>query len=196
MPRRPNPAVRESLLQAGEDLFHVRGFHGTGVKEITDRAGVPKGSFYSYFPSKDALVVAVVRAYWESTEARHGGLLEAPGRTAPERIGDFFRALMDDHELREFTVGCLLGSMSLELADVSPEARAALVDLFTRWQALLEGTLVAGQDAGEVRRDRSAADMAAALIEGWEGAAMRGTVERSRAPYERFATIVVPSLIA
>src|SRR5258708_26086780 len=39
---------------AGLDLVHARGFTASGVKDITDAAGVPKGSFYAYFPSKEA----------------------------------------------------------------------------------------------------------------------------------------------
>ena len=56
MPRPPNPEVRKNLLAAGLDLVHARGFAASGVKDITDAAGVPKGSFYAYFPSKEACV--------------------------------------------------------------------------------------------------------------------------------------------
>ena len=50
MPRPANPDVRRRLLAAGLDLVHSRGFSASGVKDITDAAGVPKGSFYAYFP--------------------------------------------------------------------------------------------------------------------------------------------------
>jgi TetR/AcrR family transcriptional repressor of nem operon len=47
MPRPSNPEVRKRLLAAGLDLIHLRGFAASGVKDITDAAGVPKGSFYA-----------------------------------------------------------------------------------------------------------------------------------------------------
>ena len=72
--------MRESLLDAGERLIHEHGYNGVGVKEIVDTAGVPKGSFYSYFDSKEALVVEVVQRYWDAVEARHGALLEDEAR--------------------------------------------------------------------------------------------------------------------
>ena len=115
MPRPANLRVRESLLDAGERLIHERGYNGVGVKEIVDTAGVPKGSFYSYFDSKEALVVEVVQRYWDAVEARHGALLEDEATPPLERIRTFFAAMADDHELRRFTQGCLLGDMALEL---------------------------------------------------------------------------------
>ncbi|NUK21108.1 helix-turn-helix transcriptional regulator [Streptomyces lunaelactis] len=45
VPRPANPLVRENLLDAGLTLFHARGFNAVGIKEVTDTAGVPKGSF-------------------------------------------------------------------------------------------------------------------------------------------------------
>jgi TetR/AcrR family transcriptional repressor of nem operon len=47
VPRPANPLVRDNLLNAGPALFHAQGFNAVGIKEITDTAGVPKGSFYS-----------------------------------------------------------------------------------------------------------------------------------------------------
>src|SRR6476659_11363181 len=70
MPRPSNPEVRRRLLAAGLDLVHARGFAASGVKDITDAAGVPKGSFYAYFPSKEAFAAAILDHYWSDIEAR------------------------------------------------------------------------------------------------------------------------------
>ena len=70
MPRPPNPEVRNRLLAAGLDLVHTRGFTASGVKDITDAAGVPKGSFYAYFASKEAFAAAILEHYWPIS--RHG----------------------------------------------------------------------------------------------------------------------------
>ena len=70
MPRPPNPEVRRRLLAQGLDLVHARGFAASGVKDITDAAGVPKGSFYAYFPSKEAFAAAILDHYWSDIETR------------------------------------------------------------------------------------------------------------------------------
>jgi TetR/AcrR family transcriptional repressor of nem operon len=93
--------VRHRLLAAGLDLVHARGFTASGVKDITDAAGVPKGSFYAYFPSKEAFAAAILEHYWSDIEARLLPLLDTDG-LAQERITRFFHALADEHEAGDF----------------------------------------------------------------------------------------------
>ncbi len=52
---------REAILDAALELFVERGFYGTAVPEIADRAGVGAGTIYRYFESKEALVNAIYR---------------------------------------------------------------------------------------------------------------------------------------
>src|SRR6185295_5851434 len=96
MPRPSNPDVRRRLLAAGLDLVHARGFAASGVKDITDAAGVPKGSFYAYFPSKEGFAAAILEHYWADIEQRLLPILAADG-VAHDRITRFFHALADEH---------------------------------------------------------------------------------------------------
>jgi TetR/AcrR family transcriptional regulator, transcriptional repressor for nem operon len=195
MPRPPNPKVRENLLAAGLDLIHARGFAASGVKDITDAAGVPKGSFYAYFPSKEAFAAAILEYYWADIETRLLPMLEADG-SAHERITRFFHALADEHEANDFLLGCLIGNMSLELAGSSEPVRNELVSILERWGGALAACVRSGRlGSGDVRRDLDAGELASQLIEAWEGAALRGKVTRSRIPYDRFEAVAVPALL-
>jgi TetR/AcrR family transcriptional regulator, transcriptional repressor for nem operon len=194
MPRPSNPEVRRRLLEAGLDLVHARGFTASGVKDITDAAGVPKGSFYAYFPSKEALAEAILERYWTDIETRLLPILDEDG-LAQERITRFFHALADDHEAGDFLLGCLIGKMSLELSS-SERVRAELLRILDCWDEALTACVRSGQGgSGGVRADIDAAQLASLLIEAWEGAALRGKVTRSRAPYERFEAVTVPALV-
>lgn len=195
VPRPPNPEVRRRLLEAGLDLVHARGFAASGVKDITDAAGVPKGSFYAYFPSKEAFAAAILEHHWADVEARLLPILDADG-LAQERITRFFHALADEHEAGDFVLGCLVGNLSLELGGSSEPVRAELVRILERWDAALTACVRSGQrDSGDIRRDLDAGELAARLIEAWEGAALRGKVTRSRMPYDRFESLTVPALL-
>src|ERR1700693_4318215 len=55
--------VRDKIVDAALDRFHTLGFNACGVKEIVDKAGIPKGSFYNYFKSKELLAVEVLKVY-------------------------------------------------------------------------------------------------------------------------------------
>ncbi|MCV7409586.1 TetR family transcriptional regulator [Mycobacterium florentinum] len=195
MPRPPNPDVRRRLLAAGLELIHARGFAASGVKDITDAAGVPKGSFYAYFSSKEAFAAAILEHYWSDIEARLLPILDAD-ELAQRRITRFFHALADEHESSEFLLGCLVGNLSLELAGSSEPVRAELVRILQRWDTALTACVRSGQNgSGDIREDVDPAELASLLIESWEGAALRGKVTRSRDPYERFETITVPALL-
>jgi TetR/AcrR family transcriptional repressor of nem operon len=195
MPRPPNPDVRRRLLGAGLELVHARGFAASGVKDITDAAGVPKGSFYAYFPSKEAFAAAILEHYWSDIETRLLPILHSDGM-AQERVTRFFHALANEHEAGDFLLGCLIGKLSLELGGSSEPVRTELARILDRWDEALTECVRSGQDgAGDIRDDLEAGELAALLIESWEGAALRGKVTRSRTPYDRFEAVTVPALL-
>lgn len=60
-PRQPRPSPkREALLDHAEALFDRLGFHGTGVDRLITESGVARMTFYKHFPTKNALVLAVL----------------------------------------------------------------------------------------------------------------------------------------
>ena len=196
MPRPSNPEVRRRLLAAGLDLVHARGFAASGVKDITDAAGVPKGSFYAYFPSKEAFAAGILEHYWSDIEMRLLPILHADG-LAQERITRFFHALADEHEAGDFLLGCLVGNLSLELGGSSEPVRAELVRILDRWDEALSLRACVPARVAPVTSARTSMreELASLLIEAWEGAALRGKVTRSRTPYERFEAVTVPALL-
>lgn len=194
MPRPTNPEVRARLLSAGLALVHAHGFSASGVQDITTAAGVPKGSFYAYFPSKEAFAAAVLAHYWSDIESRLLPILDSDKPT-PQRITQFFHALADEHQAGDFLLGCLVGNLSLELGGSSEAVRAELGRILDTWGDALTTCLRSGQAAGEVRTDLDTNDLASLLIEAWEGAALRGKVTRSRDPYNRFEAVTVPALL-
>ena len=185
------------MLAAGLELVHAHGFAASGVKDITDAAGVPKGSFYAYFPSKEAFAAAILEHYWSDIEARILPLLAADGLAAHERIARFFHTLADEHESADFLLGCLVGNMSLELGGSSEPVRAELARILDCWDEALAECVRSGQGSvGDIAADLGAPELAAVLIEAWEGAALRGKVTRSRTPYNRFEAVTLPALLS
>lgn len=196
MPRPPSPEVRARLLAAGRTLMLDTGFHGSGVKDLTDAARVPKGSFYSYFPSKDDFAVAVLEDYWRWVETTFGPHLRAEGVPAPERLARFFRAMAAENARRNYTAFCLIGNLTLELVEGSPTTRATVAAILARWEALLAACIAEGRGRGEVSTSRDPGEVAQLLVEAWEGAIMRTKVERSPAACRRFDEVTLPLLLA
>lgn len=191
MPRPPNPEVRLRLIATGQRVVHEQGFNGCAVQDIAEAASVPKGSFYNYFDSKEAFAGEILDAYWQSIETRHAAVLRE-GRGKPlARVRRFFRQLTDDHRASGFTLGCLIGNLSLELSASNDAARRTAQRLLGRWQTLLADCLREAQAQGELDAGSDADELAAILVESYEGAVMRSKVERNGKACERFEKVVL-----
>ncbi|WP_405477902.1 TetR family transcriptional regulator C-terminal domain-containing protein [Streptomyces canus] len=97
-------------------------------------------------------------------------------------------ALTQDHAQQGFALGCLIGDLALDLSAEHEEARKELASIMARWSVLVTSCLTEARNQGGHDRNAQAGELASTVIQAWEGAAMRGRVDRSRAPYDRFLT--------
>jgi TetR/AcrR family transcriptional repressor of nem operon len=196
MPRPSNPEVRRRLLESGLTLVGKQGFAGSGVADITTAAGVPKGSFYQYFDSKQSYAIELLDDYWSAVEEKHAKVL-LDDRYAPlDRIARHFHSIGQDHKQQKYALGCLIGNLGVEIAGAGEDAQSKLRQIIKRWATLLSDCLKQAQAAGDLDRKADVEELAAALIESWEGAVMRSKIERSGTAFKRFETVVLPRLIA
>ncbi len=73
-------------------MLHARGFHASGVQDITDAAEVPKGTFYTHFDSKERFGAEVLGRYWERRADRALAILSDETRSPMERLKAYFTA--------------------------------------------------------------------------------------------------------
>ena len=196
MPRPANLDTRTKLLEKGDDLLSRMGFNATGVQEITAAAGVPKGSFYNYFDSKEAFAVEVLGQYWGSVEAMYGPLLRDKDTSPIHRISKYFHGLAEFHKRQRYASGCLIGNMALEVTPSSADVRAKLVTVYREWAEELAECLREAQLRNELAFGKDPKQLAVALIDTFEGTVMRAKVERSGKPFESFERYVLPCLLA
>lgn len=180
------PSVRHLIVAAGLRVFLRGGFAASSVQDITEEAGVPKGSFYNHFESKEALGAEIVDLYAEGDGHRED--LKNESLPPLERLRRHFCGLNKMYSNAGFANGCLLGNFSAELADSSPAIRERLSAIFARWSGEIEAAIAEAQHRGEVRSDTSAADLAAFLLDAYEGAILRARVDKSPAAFDRFMT--------
>lgn len=173
----PKPSHRETLIQSGLAVFHEHGFHATGVQSIVDHAGVPKGSFYNHFKSKDELGIEILKHYWEEySQARKA--LKVHDTPALERIDRHLSAFGDS------PFGCLIGNFSIEMANVD-SFRSTLETLYSSWVSDLAECIEDGQRRGEIRDDDTAENLAEFLVTSLEGTIMKTRIDRSSDALER-----------
>lgn len=194
------PTSRDVALDAGMRLFLEGGYAATGLKAVLDEAGIPKGSFYHYFPSKRAFAIEAAEQYFEAHLAAEGRHLSADDESAQDRspldrLHVYFEALADAQAERGFTGGCLLGGFAQEVAGQDERFRQALDALFERWRALLAGVLADAQTAGEVTSDVEADVLASYVLSAWEGALVQMKAQCSRAPLDMFLNVTFSALL-
>jgi TetR/AcrR family transcriptional repressor of nem operon len=163
--------ARQLLIQSAKQLTYAHGYNAVGVKEICEHAGVNKGSFYHFFPSKRDLLLAVIDAH---TDWLRGVLERAsdPELAPLERVrrlfllvGEFDERIHDDNG---HTIGCPFGNLAAELNAQDPVIREKLAGVFGAGVTFIEGQLREAVQLGdlEVADPRGAAHAIFAYLEG------------------------------
>ena len=196
----PRASVRDQLIESAVEVFHARGFNGCSVQDIVEAAGVPKGSFYNHFKSKEALGVEVVRAYTRLVaayvaEARAGEIFSGD-RTPLQRIRAYFEAVIEQNVSCGVRKGCLLGNFATELAPHSTEIANAVTDALDNWRVAIARALAQAQEAGELSKDADVEALGRYLVDGYEGAAARAKLIGDRGPMDEFIRTTFDFLLA
>ena len=185
-------SVRNAIEEAGMKMFTERGFHACSVQDITEAASVPKGSFYNHFESKEALAAEILTAYGKGSTDR--SILTNPEVPALTRLKKHFAAL--NEYFSRCNEGCLVGKFMAEVSSDTPQIRNRLLDVLKLWGDQISSAIADGQKQGSIRKDLKAVDLAAFLIDAYEGAILRTRVEKNPKALKTFIKVVFSSIVA
>jgi TetR/AcrR family transcriptional repressor of nem operon len=175
---------RDKLLDQGVGLLLEKGYHAIGLKELLASVQIPKGSFYTYFDSKEHFAAEAINHYIEPFIQRLTMLLQNPDTDGLQVLRLYYSELIDEVSNNNFKGGCLLGNLMGEIGDTSPACRLALHEAVERYSELQKSALARGQQQGTVRKDKSAKSMADLLLNSWQGALLRMKIEQSTQPLQ------------
>jgi AcrR family transcriptional regulator len=98
-PTKRRPQTTAALLDAAHDVFAERGFHGSSIGEICDRAGLTTGAFYSNYASKDALFFALFDRHSQRLVQRFGEIV-SDALNAEDPLASLLELLaeLNDHD--------------------------------------------------------------------------------------------------
>lgn len=187
--------TRETLLDAGWEILASRGFNHAGLDLIVQSAGVPKGSFYYYFPSKQAFGLAVLDRFAARISEQLTQYLDDETLSPLERLRRLSESLLACLESRGCRQGCLVGNLCQEMADQSEAFRERLDAIFQDWRGRYARCLRLAQAAGEIPEDLDPEAVAEFWLCGWQGAILRAKAARSAAPLRTFLDIMFGSVL-
>jgi TetR/AcrR family transcriptional regulator, transcriptional repressor for nem operon len=189
-------STKDHLIDVGLELMRKHGFGATGLQEILQSAEVPKGSFYHHFNSKEDFALAVVERY-ESLSTEHCKEALSNTRQAPlKRLRRYFEDLLRMAGQSAPIQGCLLGSLSLEIASSSPVLQHLLSASFARWQSAVACVLREAVEKGELPRSIKPEALAGFILNSWEGALLRSQADKSDDPLRDFLRYTFEELLA
>ncbi|WP_433276658.1 TetR/AcrR family transcriptional regulator [Pseudonocardia xinjiangensis] len=179
---RKGRATRERIVTTAAGLMFERGVAGTSLEDVQATAGVSSSQIYHYFRDKRALIRAVITC---QTDAVLGAQQPLLGRldsvTALRQWRDL---LVGFQRERHYEGGCPIGSLAGELAEVDPEARAALATGFDRWEAAIRAGIQAMRDRGDLPSDANPERLATALLVALQGGLLLTQVRRDTSALE------------
>lgn len=174
-------------MRAGLEVLTEKGFSATGIDGILRQAGVPKGSFYHYFKSKEAFGLALIDQYSRYFVHKLDQHLLNTSLTPLERVRAFVDDAANGMARFEFRRGCLIGNLGQEMGALPESFRSKLKETFEDWQQRFARCLMEARQQGELAPGADTEKLASFFWIGWEGAVLRAKLEKNADPLEVFA---------
>jgi len=185
---------KEHILWSGLEVMKTQGYNGTSVKDIVDAAGVPKGSFYNYFESKESFAVDALEAVSCEDYLSNRKLLSLSGKSPLQRLQYFFEQSALYACDCEFKVGCFFGNLGQEMSDSNETIRQKVKQILSRNTQLFAEVLEQAKASGELSQSVQTDVTAEFIMNAWEGTLLRMKASKSREPLDAFLEML-PQLV-
>jgi len=183
---RENHDTKADLIRSGLEQLTENGFASSGVDQILKKVGVPKGSFYHYFASKEAFGQAVIENYAHYFANKLDVFLLDESYSPLTRISNFVEDAKMGMTRYQFKQGCLVGNLGQEIELLPESFRPQLIDIFLSWQLRIANCLKAAQSSGEISNTANCEQLAEYFWIGWEGAVSRAKLVQNIQPLENY----------
>ncbi len=171
---------RESLLVVGMELFIKNSFNSVGLNDILKEAGIPKGSFYHYFASKEDFGLQVIEFYSRQNNAALQEILADRTLTPYQQLKKFFEDNIQHYKDIEYCQGCLMINLSQELADVNEKLRCKINQLSKQLVSQV-AVCIGLMNASELNLGHlPPSEAAQVLMNSWQGAIMNMKLQKSQ----------------
>lgn len=188
--------TRTRLLEAGMAIMLEKGYNATGIMEVLQAVGVPKGSFYHYFASKEDFGLEIINYFDEIYSARLAECFDNASLSPLQKLRHYCEDSRRRLEESECKKGCLIGKLSQEMAEQSEVFRKRLEVVQYKTRERFGLCIQEGQKQGEISNKHDAFELAEFFLCGWEGAVSRAKTRQNTHPQQVFEKFVFDELLA
>lgn len=175
--------TRQHILETGHRIIAGKGFASVGLNEILTTAGVPKGSFYHYFASKEQYGEALLQEYFDHYLADLDVLFASAAVSGHERLMRYWQRWQGKQVDACAEQKCLVVKLAGEVADLSDAMRITLRDGTEQIVQRIAHAIESGVADGSVP-PLDARSTAQTLYQMWLGASLLGKLHRDTAALE------------
>ena len=195
--------TRDKIIEAAYARFYEFGYNGTSVQDIVDLVGVPKGTFYNYFKSKEKLGLEALDHYACVADSVFTAptLSEAALKTKSRQVSQIarirsqFAEAVHFQERQSVSLGCLMGNFTAESAALPESFRKHIDKSFQRWIAAVATSLRLAQENGELSRHHNPESLARYLMAAWQGSLLLMKSSKSNVPLDDFFRLTFETLL-
>ncbi|WP_422350247.1 TetR/AcrR family transcriptional regulator [Flagellimonas sp.] len=179
------------LLEKGMEVLWSKGYNATSVNDIVQAAGVPKGSFYFYFDSKEDFAVKAITTYFNLNYTPAKEILDDSSKSPKQRLLDFyeFRCSVIKNEL-ECKMGCLACNLGNEMAEHSEKIRSAIAAKEETIRNEIAAVVLEAQQKGEINSAINAMDIVAFFEDAGKGAMTTMKEMKSAYPVDNYMSML------
>lgn len=177
--------TRQSILAAARRIVLAKGYAAVGINEVLSDAGVPKGSFYHWFESKDAFGEALMKSYFDDYFATMDGIVADKEQTSAEHLMQYWQYFYDTQAANDCQGGCLVVKLGAEIADLSEAMRVTTKAGTTAIVDRLAQMIADGVADRSVAVDDDPRETAESLYNLWLGASMLAKIHGHPGPLDR-----------
>ncbi|MEB3753870.1 TetR/AcrR family transcriptional regulator [Acinetobacter sp. MD2(2019)] len=170
------------ILETSFDLVLQKGFVGVGLQELLKSCGIPKGSFYHYFQSKEAFGCELLEHYISDYQARLNTLWSNTHSAKDNLLAYFHKWIEDSAEQASWADRCLIVKLAAEVADLSEDMRLIMEQGTKRLVQHICRLIQQGMDDASMHIQADPAQTAQVLYQMWLGAALLSKLHKDKAP--------------
>jgi len=179
MSRKPNLEMRDHILENAHNLIFKSGFKGVSMDDIAEAAGLKKANLFHYYPTKEALGLAVfdyaVREVSNEMAARYSSDNVDPA----EMVSKMFDGAAQEMQKSGCSGGCFVGNMAQELSDYNENLRHKVANHMHLWQQRLADYMDRWRTKGYFKAEFDTSTAALGILSLFEGAMLVCKVTRS-----------------
>ncbi|WP_301098747.1 TetR/AcrR family transcriptional regulator [Otariodibacter sp.] len=175
--------TKSHILDVGYQLLAQKGFTAVGLKQILDTAGIPKGSFYHYFESKEAFGEEIIKQYLLNYKTRLN-TLSSKSISGQQKLYEYFKSWYNTQKDVCSGEKCLIVKLSGEVSDISDIMRQALAKTYQTIIDWISDQIKIGWEDGSLiqKENISAECIASRWYYTWLGASLVTKISQSEVP--------------